>query len=371
MKRTLVVVHNNIDDSSSIGAFAAWAVRAGLERNWAVTAVCRDLASELAAEVDHRPLYVPPRLHLLQWTVARPTVRVALRGWRPDAMLVYQPQLAAIADVWHVEYLSRAARQAGSPREAGGRAAVRDAQAAGVAVLEDRYVRRIPAETRLLFCSDGLRDQFTEIYGPSQNCGVLYNPALGPSLPPGRRLPDAELRARLTGGHDGPVVGFLGGGDARKGADLVLDAVAADPEMFLIHAGPSTMDDSDARLRGRTRAMGHLRDVTELLDAIDVLLVPSRFEPFGLVVAEAAARGVPVLVDSRVGAAPLVLETGAGAIWSQSEPLGPAVARLVANRPGIAAAGRALTDRLAPSLLADQLFAELDGAVERRRRRSK
>jgi len=370
MTRTLVVVHNNIDDASSIGAFAAWAVRAGLERNWAVTAVCRDLAPELAAEVEHRPLYVPPRLHLLQWSVARPTVRAALRGCRHDAMLVYQPQLAAIADVWHVEYLYRAARRARGPREPGRRGLLRDAQAAGVAALEDRYVRRIPAEIRLLFCSDGLRDQFTEIYGPASNSGVLYNPALGGRVGPGRSIPDADLRARLTGGHDGYVVGFLGGGDTRKGADLVLAAVAADPELFLIHAGPRPMDDSDRLLKGRTRGLGHLRDVTELLDAIDVLLVPSRFEPFGLVVAEAAARGVPVLVDSRVGTAPLVLETGAGAVWTQPEPLGPAVARLTANRPAIAAAGRALTDRLDPSILADQLFAELDAAFERRLRRS-
>ncbi len=370
MTRTLVVVHNNVDDASSIGAFAAWAVRAGLERNWAVTAVCRDLDSNLAGEVEHRRLYVPPRLHLLQWSVARPTVRAALRGCRRDAMLVYQPQLAAMADIWHVEYLSRAARRAGGGRQPGGRGLLRDTQAAGVAVLEDRYVRRLPAATRLLFCSDGLRDQFHEIYGPTPNSGVLYNPAVGGHVRPGRSLPDAELRCRLTGGHDGFVVGFLGGGDIRKGVDLVLAAVAADPGLFLIHAGPLPIDDSDRRLRGRTRGLGHLRDVTELLDAIDVLLVPSRFEPFGLVVAEAAARGVPVLVDSCVGAAPLVLETGAGAVWSQTEPLGPAVARLTANRPAVAEGGRVLTDRLDPSLLADQLFAELDAAVERRLRRS-
>lgn len=65
--RNLVVVHNNIDDRSAIGAIAAWAVRAGLERNWRVTVVCRDLDQTLVTQVQHRPLYVPPRLHLLQW----------------------------------------------------------------------------------------------------------------------------------------------------------------------------------------------------------------------------------------------------------------------------------------------------------------
>jgi glycosyltransferase involved in cell wall biosynthesis len=364
VSRTLAVVHNNIDGRSAIGAIAAWAVQAGLARGWNVTAVCRDLDSGLAGQVEHRPLYVPPRLHLLQWSVARPTVRRALGPQRPDALLVYQPQLAAIADVWHVEYLSRAARQAAGPRTPGLRGRAQEAQAAGVAALEDRYLRRLPPSTRVLFCSDGLRDQYTALFGPVGNSGILYNPALLTSAPDDALLPDPVRRAAITGGHAGPVVGFLGGGDPRKGGDLVVDAVAADPDLFLVHAGPSRLDDS--AVAGRAHDLGHLRDVTELLDVIDVLLVPSRFEPFGVVVAEAAARGVPVLVGEKVGAAPLVLECGTGAEWRPSQPLGPAVAALTARRPEIAAAGKSLVQRLDPRLLADQLFADLDAAAEQR-----
>lgn len=362
MTRTLTVVHNNIDDRSSIGSIAAWAVRAGLERGWAVTVVCRDLDSALAPEVTHRPLYVPPRAHLLQWSVARPTVRAALRGHRADALLVYQPQLAAIADVWHAEYLSRAARQARGPRAPGWRAAATDAQAAGVAALEDRYLRRLPPHVRVLFCSAGLREQFTELYGEPPHSGVLHNPALLQT----ESRPDHARRTALTGGHRGPVVGFLGGGDRRKGGDLVLAALAREPELFLLHAGPSELVADDPALAGRTRSMGHLRDVTDLLDVVDVLLVPSRFEPFGIVVAEAAARGVPTLVGPRVGAAPLVVETGAGAVWSPEEPLGPAVARVLADRAKVAAGARELVRRVNPRLLADQLFAALDAAAERK-----
>jgi glycosyltransferase involved in cell wall biosynthesis len=363
---TLGVVHNNIDGRSAIGAIARWAVRAGLERGWDVTVVCRDLDPELAPHVTRRSLYVPPRLHLLQWSVARPTVRRALAGWRPDALLVYQPQVAAIADVWHVQYLSRAARRAGMPRRPGLRGTAADAQAAGVAVLEDRYLRRLPAATRVLFCSDGLRDQHAELFAPIPDSGVLYNPALLSPAPRHAELPDTARRAQVTGGHTGPVVGFLGGADPRKGGDLVVAAVAADPDLFLVHAGPTRLD--DATLRGRSRDVGHLRDVTELLDVIDVLLVPSRFEPFGLVVAEAAARGVPVLVGAKVGAAPLVVECGAGAVWSPSDPLGPAVADLIGRRTQIAAGGRELVQRLDPVRLADELFAELEAAAERRTR---
>lgn len=371
--RSLVIVHNNIDDRSSIGKIAAWAVRGGLERGWRVTAVCRDLDVSLRGVVEHRPLYVPPRVHLLQWSVARPTVRTAMRGIRPDAMLVYQPQLAAIADVWHVQYLSRAARAAQRHRPASFKGRLRGVQSAAVASLEDRYLRHLPGTTGVLFCGDGLRRDYAELFGDRPNAGVLYNPALPPATGGYRRPPGtvqrAALRAELAGHHVGPVLGFLGGADPRKGGDLILEAMAREPGLFLVHAGPEPLDGSARVLRGRTRSLGHLGDVTRLLDAVDVLVVPSRFEPFGMVVAEAAARGLPVLVSERVGAAPLVTETGAGAVWTPPEPLGPLAADLTARREQVAEGGRRLVRRLDPDALADQLFTDLAKAAERNRRR--
>ena len=366
MTRTLAVVHNNIDGRSAIGAIAEWAVRAGLERGWQVTAVCRDLEPALRSEVRHRPLYVPPRLHLLQWAMARPTIRRALGDERPDAMLVYQPQVAAIADVWHVEFLSRESRRARGPLRGDVRARVADAQAAGVALLEDRYLQRLPSSTRVLFCSEILRDQFTALYGAHANSGVLHNPALLQAVAAGERVVELSRRAQVTRGHVGQIVGFLGGGDPRKGGDLLVEAIAREPELFLLHAGPSRLDAHV--LGGRAHNLGHLSDVTQLLDVVDVLAVPSRFEPFGLVVAEAAARGAPVIVAPSVGAAPLVVECGAGAVWQPGSPLGPVVAELIARRAEIAAGGRKLVARLDPNALADQLFADLDAAAERNAR---
>lgn len=301
--------------------------------------------------------------------VARATVRAALRGIRPDAMLVHQAQLAAMADVWHVHYLSRSALSLRGPRLAGLRNRINDVQAAGVGLLEDRYLRRLPDRTRVLFCSDGLRNDYREIYGEPRNAGVLYNPALRHASPSPTPLPDRGMRDKLVEGHLGPVIGFLGGGSPRKGGDLILKAMLAAPELFLLHAGPSALDDSDPRLLGRTKGLGHVADVNEVLDAIDVLVVPSRFEPFGMVVTEAAARGVPVLVSERVGAAALVVECGAGAVWDPSENLGQAVARLIADRHRIAVGGQRLVARLAPAQLADQLFADLDLAAGRNQAR--
>jgi glycosyltransferase involved in cell wall biosynthesis len=363
---TLAVVHNNVDGRSAIGAFAEWAVREGIDRGWDVHVVCRDLDPTLRGEVTVHPLYVPPRLHLVQWSVARPTVRRALGGWRPDAMLVYQPQIAALADVWHVQYLSRAARLAQNGiRRPGVRGAISDVQAAGVATLEDRYLRRIPSTTRVLFCSEGLRDRYAELIGRPANYGVLHNPALLPAPPVGTDLPDLQRRAELTGGHVGPVLGFLGGGDPRKGGDLIVEAMRSEPDLFLLHAGPYPLDDH--LVRGRSRSLGHLTDVTELLDVVDVLMVPSRFEPFGLVIVEAAARGVPVLFAPGVGAGPLVAAEGAGEEWVPGSPLGPAVHRLIRQRATTVAACARVIARVDPSLVADQLFDALEFAARAKR----
>lgn len=366
-KPTLAVVHNNIDDRTSIGAIAAWDVRGALERDWHVVAVCRDLDPDLKSWVTHRPLFVPPRVHVLQWSVARPTVRRALRGLNPDVLFVHQPQLAAIADVWNVHYLSRAARQVRGPRPRGMRGRFADLQAAGVAALEDQYLRALPDATRVLFCGDGIFADFTRLYGEPRNARVLYNPAFQAAGAPPGSLPDAARRREVVGDHSGPVAGFLGGGDPRKGADLVASAVAASPDIFLIHGGPSNLDVRDPRLRGRTHCLGQLQDVTELLDVIDVLLVASRFDPFPLVVAEAASRGVPVLVTPPVGTGRLVLETGAGAIWSAGEDLSRAMAPLIADREAYAVGGRLLARRLDPAVLAEERFNELQAIVEGRK----
>lgn len=358
MNPTLAVVHNNIDDASSIGAIAAWAVRSGLERGWDVTTVCRDLDPDLAGDVRQRALYVPPRLHLVQWSVARATVRRALGGWRPDALLVYQAQIAALADVWHVEYLSRPAREAGTPRAPGWRGAVSDAQAAGVAALEDRYIRSLGERPMVLFCSEGLQRDFIARYGSRTRSGVLHNPALHTVA----ATADAGLRARLVGDHSGPVLGFLGGTDPRKGLDLLLPAVAADPSLFLVLAGPGRRSDPTP---DRCRDLGLVSDVSQVLDAVDVLVVPSRYEPFGIVVAEAASRGVPVLVAPTLGAAPLIESTGAGLTWEPPAPLGPVVGELIAERARFAAGAVRLAAALDPKVLADQLFVHLDAAAAR------
>jgi glycosyltransferase involved in cell wall biosynthesis len=85
-----------------------------------------------------------------------------------------------------------------------------------------------------------------------------------------------------------------------------------------------------------------------------VLAVPSHFEPFGLVVLEAASTGVPVVVTPGVGAAPLVADHEAGVVWGSDEPLAEALARLAALPGG----GRTGAAALAAALAVDRIEAD-------------
>ena len=227
-----------------------------------------------------------------------------------------------------------------------------DAQFELVATMEDRVLAKIPERVRPLFCSEGMRDIFTSLYGAHPQGTVLHNPALDI---PRRRNPDPHMRVRLTNGHPGPVVGFLGGADPRKGGDDLVRSLASEPEVFLLAAGPKA-EQLDARtLAGRYRCLGMLTGLDDFFASIDVLMVPSHFEPFGLVVTEAAARGVPTLARPGVGSLALLERFGAGRAWTPGQSIAAEVHRLRSTLARTREACARLTLELDPDDLGNDL----------------
>lgn len=60
-------------------------------------------------------------------------------------------------------------------------------------------------------------------------------------------------------------------------------------------------------LRSRVHVLGHIVNVEEVLDGVDVVVLPSKFETFGLVIAEAMAMEKPVIAYA-VGGTPEVID---------------------------------------------------------------
>lgn len=117
--------------------------------------------------------------------------------------------------------------------------------------------------------------------------------------------PPADEPARGSG----TVFLFAGAPIVRKGFDLLLEVfarvIAAEPSASLRIVGPRG---AEAAREGMTFVgpVGQAELATEMHRA-DCLVLPSRNDSYGMVVAEALAAGLPVVVSDMVGAAELVV----------------------------------------------------------------
>lgn len=111
----------------------------------------------------------------------------------------------------------------------------------------------------------------------------------------------------------------------RKGFGVLLDAVAqtADPRLRVDLVGRAAPDDYAALVRrlglvGRIHWHGPTAQVQHAMAAGDLLVLPTRYEPFGLVIIEALACGLPVIASALAGASSAV-HPGAGLLLDQPD----------------------------------------------------
>jgi glycosyltransferase involved in cell wall biosynthesis len=108
---------------------------------------------------------------------------------------------------------------------------------------------------------------------------------------------------------------FVGRFIERKGIDVLLAAFRGldRGELWLVGDGPlRSVVEGEARGDGRIRVLGYAGEesLPELYRQADVLVVPSLFEPWGLVVHEGLAYGLPVIATDQVAAADDLLDSG-------------------------------------------------------------
>jgi len=138
-----------------------------------------------------------------------------------------------------------------------------------------------------------------------------------------RRDPNAcqSTRAKLGLNEDDLVFGIVGQLTARKGQLELIRAFAKAgvPQSVLLIVGAALFNrdreyalklEQEARSLGlgdRVRTLGSRNDVSALMQSMDLLIVNSITEPFGLVIVEAMACGTPVLAAA-VDGIPEIIE---------------------------------------------------------------
>jgi D-inositol-3-phosphate glycosyltransferase len=230
--------------------------------------------------------------------------------------------------------------------------------------IDDDPALRSRIEHEIVACADLMlastpseQEQLALLYGADVGRVEIVPPGVDhetfrPSPPAVR----ASERASLGLG-DGPVLLFAGRIQPLKGADLAVRALAelADPGAVLLVVGGPSGPDGPAELarlhalvdelgvRGRVRFVpprSHT-DLARYYRAVDVCLVPSHSESFGLVALEAAACGTPVVASAVGGLTSLVDDGITGHLVDSRDPgdYAAPIAGLLADPEAAAAMG--------------------------------
>ena len=202
--------------------------------------------------------------------------------------------------------------------------------------LERRVFARTP---RLVAIAEAGRREIQALYGVApERIAVVYNGVDLVRFHPDNRLRyRAAVRAAAGIPAEGYTLLFVGSGFARKGLATAVEAFAGfgDRGSRLLVLGKGDAREYQAlaaRLGVAERVvwLGARADPERWYAGADVVVLPSRYEPFGNVHLEALASGVPVIASARAGGAEVITEgitgavvkpTDAGAIASALERL--------------------------------------------------
>lgn len=244
----------------------------------------------------------------LRWKI-NPTVWRRLSSLRPDVVIIggYALPTMQLAMLWcrmhHVPYVLHSESNSLTPRP-----------------LWRRVVKWIPASWAIRGASGFL---------PVSSAAAAYLRARGSGKKPMFILPNSpdveaislQVKDRPREGDRGPTFVFVGRLVPAKDPLTLVEAFrlvrAQVPEASLLIAGEGPLARELENLCSpeavtRVNLLGFVSSaqLLALFEQADCLVLPSVYEPYGVVVLEAMAAGLPVILSDRVGSAQDVIEEG-------------------------------------------------------------
>lgn len=198
--------------------------------------------------------------------------------------------------------------------------------------------------TKILTMSRLVKDQVQTTYGLTDNeIDVLYNGIDCDEFSPAQTDAHRDaIRRSLNVDDNAIVVLFVGSDYERKNLRTLLRAaskLSSAPEFHFFICGRDSHENryrslaSGLGVTNRVHFLGLQKDIKKFFGAADVLVLPTYYDVFGMVVLEAMASGVPPIVSSKAGACEIIEPEVNGLILQAPEDADELANHLLALRP--------------------------------------
>ena len=165
--------------------------------------------------------------------------------------------------------------------------------------------------------SQAMQKEFARHYGDAAK-NIIVIPNGVDTLrfhPTNRLLYRGQIRQEHGVSPSDPLLMFAGGDWERKGVLHIMEALLLvhrpDVKLFICGSGDEKFYGQLAelkRVRDSVIFVPHSSNIWEYYAASDIFVLPTIYEPFGLVIVEAMASGLPVITSRVAGAADLIID---------------------------------------------------------------
>jgi UDP-glucose:(heptosyl)LPS alpha-1,3-glucosyltransferase len=166
------------------------------------------------------------------------------------------------------------------------------------------------ATRRVIAISQRLRADVAELYGRTEGVDVIYHGTDTVTFHPDNRERYRTSVRGAAGIPDGRFVALYVG-DLKKGALAAIQATAKTPGVTLLilsssNPAPYQSAAGQVKVANRVIFLPHSKRVETFFAAADAFLFPTIYDPFGLVITEAMAAGLPVVTSRMAGASEVI-----------------------------------------------------------------
>lgn len=174
-----------------------------------------------------------------------------------------------------------------------------------------------PRLKKVICISDMVRQDVSRFYGvPDEKLVTIYNGIDLDAFCIKSAETRSQMRQKLRIPEGAPAYVFVGSGFKRKGLETAIRALPDAAHLIVVGKDKETarfqqmaaQSGANSDNSVRVHFVGPQQDVRPYYAAADALVFPTIYEPFGSVVLEALACGLPVITTDRCGAGELITQ---------------------------------------------------------------